>query len=274
MKQVCEYKTNTHSDADYRFQWFVHCCTNQYASQSINTTAFMGRYRHWRCEPSDSCLHWWITAAGRGDRYIDGWSLMVLLMWYYTFNILSIDLADCCSGFRNPSNMSIDRNSTLQVRVISGEHAYAGISSSLLVTDRNIHWPQCTLILPYTVPLIGKNITLYGMIIEYCFHKTDVWKQPTICYPTSLLVLNSSSTVSMWNLRVHLCCDVKSHLLYLLVDTWVRKWVVFIWMFQWRTLMEDTRICMNRSSPPMTVLMKARISLFVYSMTVSNRILW
>jgi len=131
-----------------------------------------------------------VVVTGTHGWLISDGSVHVII---YTLNILSIDLADCCSGLRNPSNMSIDRNSTLQVRVISGEHAYAGISSSLLVTDKDIHWPQCTLILPYTVPLIGKNITLYGMITEHCFNKTDVCIQPTICSPTSLLVLNSSS---------------------------------------------------------------------------------
>ena len=52
----------------------------------------------------------------------------------------------------------------MSLHVISGEAAYAQVTTSLRVTNKDIHWPQCIRILPYTIPLVGKNITLYGMV--------------------------------------------------------------------------------------------------------------
>ena len=54
----------------------------------------------------------------------------------------------------------------LWIQVVSGEHAYAGVHIFVNVTNKDIHWPQGQLILPYTVPLIGKNITLYGVYLR------------------------------------------------------------------------------------------------------------
>ena len=75
-----------------------------------------------------------------------------------------------CIGWRNPSNISEDRTSSLLIHVVSGEQAYAGISTSISVVNKDIHWPQCISIRPYTVSLIGGNITLYGMLVEMFYH--------------------------------------------------------------------------------------------------------
>ena len=52
------------------------------------------------------------------------------------------------------------------MQVVIGEQAYAGISTTLTVINKDIHWPQCISIKPYTLSLIGGNITLYGMFVE------------------------------------------------------------------------------------------------------------
>jgi len=71
-------------------------------------------------------------------------------------------------GWRNPSNISEDRTSSLLIHVVSGVQAYTGISTSVSVVNKDIHWPQCIVIRPYTVPLLGGNITLYGMLVDIC----------------------------------------------------------------------------------------------------------
>ena len=69
-------------------------------------------------------------------------------------------------GIRNPSSIPQNRTSSLLVQVVSGEQAYNGMSTTVSVINKDIHWPECISIRPYTVSLIGGNITLFGMLVE------------------------------------------------------------------------------------------------------------
>eukprot|EP00698_Gefionella_okellyi_P015981 TRINITY_DN4545_c0_g1_i1.p1 TRINITY_DN4545_c0_g1~~TRINITY_DN4545_c0_g1_i1.p1 ORF type:complete len:2281 (-),score=531.88 TRINITY_DN4545_c0_g1_i1:432-6551(-) len=80
----------------------------------------------------------------------------------FTADNWNVPVAVVASGVRNPSSVATDGQANVYMSYSSGESAYASITVSVSVLNRDIHWPNAVAVVPEVVPLIGLNITIYG----------------------------------------------------------------------------------------------------------------